>query len=62
MQIEKYQKGMLKVVTPLLNRDAYLPLGTAFLPHSCDEWVIGGPEEIKMLIEDLQEVLRKVDQ
>lgn len=29
----------------------------AFLPHACDEWVIGGPEEIKSLIKDLQTYL-----
>ena len=29
----------------------------AFLPHSCDEWVIGGEKEIEMLIEDLKAVL-----
>lgn len=34
--------------------DAY----TAFLPHSCDAWVIGGPEQIKAMIEDLQEILK----
>ena len=28
-----------------------------FLPHSCGEWVIGGPDEIKMMIEDLQAAL-----
>lgn len=32
----------------------------AQLPHSCDEWVIGGPDEIKALIEDLQEALKEL--
>jgi hypothetical protein len=31
--------------------------GTVFLPHSCDEWVIGGRAEIEALIADLQEAL-----
>jgi len=31
---------------------------TAYLPHSCDYWVIGGAKEISQMIEDLQEVLR----
>lgn len=31
--------------------------GEVYLPHSCDEWVIGGPVEIEMLIENLQSVL-----
>lgn len=30
---------------------------TVYLPHSCDEWVIGGREQIKALIEDLQAIL-----
>jgi hypothetical protein len=25
----------------------------AFLPHSCDEWIIGGPKEVAALIHDL---------
>lgn len=29
----------------------------AWLPHSCDEWVIGGPAQVRALIEDLQEAL-----
>jgi hypothetical protein len=29
----------------------------AFLPHSCSEWIIGGEDEIKMLIADLQALL-----
>jgi hypothetical protein len=32
--------------------------GVAFLPHSCQEWVIGGPKEVKAMIEDLQEILK----
>lgn len=27
-----------------------------FLPHSCDEWIIGGKNEIKTLITDLQKI------
>jgi hypothetical protein len=30
----------------------------AYLPHSCDEWVIGGKEEIQALIDDLTEVIK----
>ena len=33
-----------------------------YLPHSCDEWVIGGPEQIQALIADLQEALSKLGQ
>ena len=32
-----------------------------YLPHACDEWVIGGPEQIKALIADLQAALKKID-
>lgn len=28
-----------------------------YLPHSCDEWVIGGREEVEALIEDLKAAL-----
>lgn len=33
-----------------------LPLGqppTAFLPHSCNEWIVGGKEQVQELIDDL---------
>lgn len=32
----------------------------AQLPHSCDEWVIGGPKEIDDLIADLTELKKKL--
>lgn len=35
------------------------PVGTVFLPHSCDAWVIGGPEQVKDLIDDLLALLDK---
>jgi hypothetical protein len=31
---------------------------TVYLPHSCNEWVIGGVAEVEMMIEDLQAALR----
>lgn len=31
------------------------------LPHSCDEWIIGGPEQIKLLIADLCFVLKRME-
>lgn len=37
--------------------DDGISIGGAFLPHSCEEWVIGGPEQIRMLIRDLEEAL-----
>lgn len=27
------------------------------LPHSCDEWIIGGKEEAEHMIEDLKEAI-----
>lgn len=33
------------------------PVGTTFLPHSCDAWVIGGKTEVQELIDDLLAVL-----
>lgn len=35
-------------------------IGVVFLPHSCDEWVIGGPEEIQLLIDDLTKAYVKL--
>ena len=35
--------------------------GTVYLPHSCDEWVIGGAEQIRALIDDLQAALEKIE-
>lgn len=32
----------------------------AYLPHSCDEWVIGGAKEIQAMIEDLTLCLREI--
>lgn len=32
-------------------------LPVAFLPHSCDSWVIGGKKEIQDLIDDLLKIL-----
>ena len=36
-------------------------VGDVFLPHSCDEWVIGGKKEIALLIADLQEILKHME-
>lgn len=37
-----------------------LPAGTAYLPHSCNEWVIGGREQIEAMIADLQDALARL--
>ena len=33
---------------------------TFYLPHQCDEWVIGGIEEVEALIENLQKTAKQV--
>lgn len=33
-----------------------------YLPHSCDQWVIGGAKQVKEMIEDLQEILKQVEE
>ena len=30
------------------------------LPHSCDEWWIGGKEDAQLLIEDLQNLIKQL--
>ena len=37
-------------------------VGTVYLPHSCNEWVIGGAKQVKELISDLQSILEKLNQ
>lgn len=43
-------------------RDDYL-LGNAVrvvaLPHSCDQWKIGGPDQVRQLIADLSDLLAR---
>lgn len=34
--------------------------GQAYLPHSCDAWVIGKRENVEMLIEDLKDLLLRM--
>ncbi len=58
-----YKKGeveMGKQIYPDYRKDEYGHYETyrvIELPHSCDEWVIGGKEEALQLIADLQELL-----
>lgn len=70
-----YKSGAVKLSLlpkelPPDNSDAYFEnldaglvcLGSereAYLPHSCNEWVIGGKAEVQQLITDLQELLEK---
>lgn len=54
-----YQKGMIEWGTELDTSEEgdYCDIEGAYLPHSCNSWVIGDIERIKMLIEDLQKLL-----
>ena len=37
-------------------------ISAVYLPHSCDEWVIGGKKEIQDLIDDLIKILKSIEQ
>ena len=63
-----YKTGDLKIVDEVdeefgpsiydARDDSYeVKKGDIYLPHSCDSWVIGGPEQAKTLIADLQAYL-----
>ena len=64
---EYYERGMVKVATPkcadvCLNREhehyvSSTNLPAVYLPHSCDEWIIGGRKEVEAMIADLQNAL-----
>lgn len=34
--------------------------GKIVLPHSCDEWIIGGEKEARQLIEDLEKLIKEL--
>ena len=57
-----YNKGKLSIDNQWNSETAdYKQEREASLPHSCDQWVIGGKQEIQWLIEDLQEALKKLN-
>jgi hypothetical protein len=43
------------------NYDGY-DYQVAYMPHSCDEWVIGGVRQVRQMIADLQQVLMAMEQ
>lgn len=50
-----YKKGDLKVGREYDNRDdAESKVAVAYLPHSCDAWVVGSKDDAQALIADLQ--------
>ncbi len=52
-----YKKGEVEVATHL-HEDSRPEI---ILPHSCDEWVIGGKEEAEQMIIDLREAIKKLE-
>ena len=43
------------------NEDHSIRLGgLIYLPHSCDEWVIGTKEDAEQLIADLQQAIKQI--
>jgi hypothetical protein len=59
-----YQKGDIQIISDGWQRDARTgefedstPIGGVMLPHSCQEWIIGGREQAEALIADLQGIL-----
>lgn len=58
-----YIKGSLKfTLTTDTQTENYDQGKWAHLPHSCDNWVIGGKENIEWLIEDLKNVLKRLEE
>ena len=62
-----YHKGDVKLVEPQHwitdakdNNYSRIMAPCAYLEHSCDEWAIGGIENIKQMITDLQDVLKEM--
>lgn len=56
-----YKPGMVQISEE--NEYGHWPYadpGNVYLPHSCNEWEIGGESEIEALIADLQGVLAKM--
>lgn len=50
-----YQKGEVKFDKIIDSRtEAYDYVTGYYLPHSCNEWVIGTKDDVRQLIEDLQ--------
>lgn len=41
--------------------DDYVGKEQFYLPHSCDNWVIGGIEEAKLLLEELKSLIEQYE-
>ena len=51
---DRYKKGQVRYERP---RFGDVP--AFYLPHQCDEWVIGGEKEARQLLADLTRLLAK---
>lgn len=56
-----YQKGLISIGNIEDSTQKYASIHGAYLPHSCSEWVIGGPEEIRAMIGDLVRALGQIE-
>lgn len=54
-----YTKGTVRVGEKYILDDDMLR-AVIYLPHSCDEWVIGGKKEAKQLIRDLGKAIEQL--
>ncbi len=54
-----YQKGEIEYNNTVDTRDDYENRMCIYLPHSCNEWVIGGKAQALQLIEDLQKLIEE---
>ena len=59
MEKEGYQKGEINYDTEL---DFFGDKKMKFyLPHSCDSWIIGDIDNAKLLIKEIQELIKQND-
>lgn len=59
-----YEKGMVFIQEPWEEENMVYRNtnpGFAYLPHSCDAWVIGGPDNVRAMIADLQAALETME-
>lgn len=53
-----YQKGQVEWGSEIdTTTEDYDAIEGAYLPHSCEKWVIGGVENIQAMIDDLKAIL-----
>lgn len=55
-----YQQGEAQRTEGWRDGKKYIS-GEIELPHSCDEWVIGSPDEARLLIQDLNDLIAEIE-